>query len=92
MELELQGKKILVTGGTRGVGRGIVLAAARAGAHVVTCYHRDTEAADRLARDLKETGGEHQVIQADMSDVNQADSLVAAAAEHCAWQGRSNAS
>lgn len=83
MELELRGKNILVTGGTRGVGRGIVLAAARAGAHVVTCYHRDTEAADRLARDLKEEGGEHQVIQADIADVNQADSLVAAAAEHC---------
>jgi len=83
VELELQGKNILVTGGTRGIGRGIVLAAARAGARVVTCYHRDMEAAESLARDLKEAGGEHQVIQADVADVTQADALVAAAAEHC---------
>lgn len=82
MELGLQGKKILVTGGTRGIGRGIVLAAARAGARVVTCYRSDTEAADRLGRDLKETGDEHLVIQADVADASQADWLVAAAAEH----------
>jgi len=83
VELGLRGKKILITGGTRGIGRGIALAAARAGAHVVTCYQRDEEAAGRLARDLKEIGGEHQVIRADVADVTQVDALAAAAARHC---------
>lgn len=44
MDLELQGKKALVTGGTRGVGRGIVLALARAGVDVITCYLQEGSA------------------------------------------------
>lgn len=81
MEYELHGKKVLVTGGTRGIGRGIVLAAARAGAQVVTCHQRAGEAADRLVRDLKLIGDDHLVIRADITDLDQVDSLVAAAGE-----------
>src|SRR5262245_2720311 len=36
--IRLTGKRVLLTGGTRGIGRGIALALARAGATVVTCY------------------------------------------------------
>ncbi|GAA3368930.1 SDR family NAD(P)-dependent oxidoreductase [Streptomyces sannanensis] len=67
MDLGLKGKKALVTGGTRGVGRGIVLALARAGVDVVTCYQRDSEHVASLERELKETGGRHHVLRADLS-------------------------
>lgn len=56
MELRLVGTNALVTGGTRGIGRAIVLALAKAGATVVTCYRTEGEAADSLARELKELG------------------------------------
>jgi 3-oxoacyl-[acyl-carrier protein] reductase len=67
MSIRIDGKNALVTGGTRGLGRAIALALAQAGASVVTCYRADAEAAAQLARDLKETGREHHVLQADVS-------------------------
>ncbi|GAA3001782.1 hypothetical protein GCM10020229_12490 [Kitasatospora albolonga] len=71
MEFALHGKKILVTGGTRGIGRGIVLAAARAGADVLTCHRQEGEAVDSLVRELKETPGEHHVIRADLARIEE---------------------
>ncbi|MEU7024551.1 SDR family NAD(P)-dependent oxidoreductase [Streptomyces sp. NPDC046203] len=76
MELALHGKKVLVTGGTRGIGRGIVLAAARAGADVITCHRQDGEAVDSLVRALKETDGDHHVIKADLGETAEADRLL----------------
>ncbi|TYB39280.1 SDR family oxidoreductase [Micromonospora sp. AP08] len=80
MEFGLQGKKILVTGGSRGIGRGIVLAAARAGADVVTCYRQEGAAVDSLALALKETGGDHHVVRADLGVTAEVDRL----ADECA--------
>ncbi|MER7394200.1 SDR family NAD(P)-dependent oxidoreductase [Streptomyces sp. NPDC000151] len=76
MELALHGKKLLVTGGTRGIGRAIVLAAARAGADVLTCYRQESEYVESLRRELKETGGQHHVIRADVGEIAQVDRLV----------------
>ena len=67
MDLGLKGKKALVTGGTRGVGRGVVLALARAGVDVVTRYQRESDHVASLERELKETGGAHHVLRADLS-------------------------
>ncbi|MET9713661.1 SDR family NAD(P)-dependent oxidoreductase [Nocardiopsis alba] len=82
MELDLSGKKTLVTGGTRGIGKGIVLALARAGADVVTCYRGDEEAAELTRAELAETGGKHLVLQADVTDAEDVANLVARAREH----------
>lgn len=49
--LNLQGRAILVTGGTRGIGRAISLQLARAGATVVANYARDEAAAQALAQE-----------------------------------------
>ncbi|MFF6779082.1 SDR family NAD(P)-dependent oxidoreductase [Streptomyces sp. NPDC012637] len=68
MDLGLKGKKALVTGGTRGVGRGVVLALARAGVDVVTCYQRESDYVTSLEQELKETGGDHHVLRADLSE------------------------
>ncbi|MEC3952023.1 SDR family oxidoreductase [Nocardia sp. CDC153] len=75
MNLDLQGKKALVTGGTRGVGRGIVLALARSGVDVVTCYRQDSEAVASLQRELKELPGDHHVVRADLTDPEQISAL-----------------
>ncbi|GHH72142.1 short-chain dehydrogenase [Streptosporangium violaceochromogenes] len=76
MELRLAGKKAIVTGGTRGIGRAVVLGLARAGADVITCHRQEGEAADRLARELKELGGDHHVIKADIGRPEDIERLV----------------
>ncbi len=78
MDINLAGKKALVTGGSRGIGRGIVLGLARAGADVVTCYRSDGEAVASLARELKEIGGNHQLVKADVSNPAEVDALIGA--------------
>ncbi|MEV2255297.1 SDR family oxidoreductase [Streptomyces sp. NPDC050147] len=76
MDLELRGKKALVTGGTRGVGRGIVLALAHAGVDVVTCYQRESDYVTSLERELKEIGGDHHVLRADLSQPREIATLL----------------
>jgi 3-oxoacyl-[acyl-carrier protein] reductase len=76
VDLGLNGKKALVTGGVRGVGRGVVLALARAGVNVVTCYRHDSELVTSLERELKEIGGDHHVVRADLADPQQVTQLL----------------
>ncbi|MBA9005510.1 MULTISPECIES: SDR family NAD(P)-dependent oxidoreductase [Thermomonospora] len=77
----LDGRRVLVTGGTKGIGRATVRAFARAGARVVTCYHRDAKAADALTGELADEGVPVPlVVRADVTD--QAD--VRRLAERCA--------
>ncbi|WP_433261207.1 SDR family NAD(P)-dependent oxidoreductase [Actinosynnema sp. CS-041913] len=78
MDLGLIGKQALVTGGTRGIGRGVVLALARAGVDVITCCRQEGEAAVSLKRELKEIGDRHEVVRADVADPAQVDDLLSA--------------
>ncbi|MFB9235134.1 SDR family NAD(P)-dependent oxidoreductase [Plantactinospora siamensis] len=80
MTLELSGKNALVTGGTRGIGRAVVLALAGAGARVLTCSRSAGEPAESLQRELKALGDEHAVLQADVARSEDIDRLVAEAA------------
>ncbi|WP_158893473.1 SDR family NAD(P)-dependent oxidoreductase [Amycolatopsis anabasis] len=76
MALSLARKRVLVTGGTRGIGRGVVLAMADCGADVVTCYHSDTDAAKALEAELSERDGNHHVVQADIAQETEIDRLI----------------
>jgi 3-oxoacyl-[acyl-carrier protein] reductase len=76
MDLGLAGKKALVTGGSRGIGRAIVLALARNGASVAACYQRSSEAVESLAAELKAIGGDSYTVQADVSDEASVTALV----------------
>lgn len=82
MDLGLAGKKALVTGGTRGVGRGIVRALAQAGVDVLTCYQNSSDAVTSLEKELKETGGDHHVVKADVADPADVTALLAQAKAH----------
>lgn len=76
MHIGIEGRRVLLTGGTKGIGRGIALSFAAAGAQVVTCSRHDDEAARTLANELKEIGGEHHVMVADVSTQEGVDALV----------------
>jgi 3-oxoacyl-[acyl-carrier protein] reductase len=76
MDFQLTGRNALVTGGSRGIGRAIVLGLARSGANVVTCYRTESESVQSLARELKETPGEHHLMQADVTDPVQVKALL----------------
>jgi NAD(P)-dependent dehydrogenase (short-subunit alcohol dehydrogenase family) len=56
MDLNLTDKKVLITGGTSGLGVEMVRAFLRSGALVVTNYHSDKESADRLIESVR---GQH---------------------------------
>ncbi|MXM65360.1 SDR family oxidoreductase [Streptomyces sp. HUCO-GS316] len=76
MNVTLTGKHALVTGGSRGIGRAIVLALARAGADVLACHQNPSAQADQLAAELKRTDGDHHLLQADVTDPVDVDRLV----------------
>lgn len=73
----LEGKSAFVTGGSRGIGAGIVRALADAGAHVTFTYANSSDAADALVGEIAAKGGKATAVRADSA--NEA-SLVAAIA------------
>ncbi|MBM3968777.1 MAG: 3-oxoacyl-[acyl-carrier-protein] reductase [Planctomycetes bacterium] len=74
--MSLSGKVALVTGGSRGIGKAIVQALARAGAKVAFVYHSNSTAADALVSELKSEGHEIVGYQADVSSKSDADRIV----------------
>jgi NAD(P)-dependent dehydrogenase (short-subunit alcohol dehydrogenase family) len=68
MNLDLAGTHALVTGGSRGIGRAIVLALADQGASVAAVYQRESDAVTSLAAELEGHKGDNFVVQADVSD------------------------
>jgi enoyl-[acyl-carrier protein] reductase III len=60
-------RRILITGGTRGLGRAISLQLARAGANVLAGYVRDDGAAESLVAELSAEGKTITVCRADVT-------------------------
>ncbi|MBV9999815.1 MAG: 3-oxoacyl-ACP reductase FabG [Verrucomicrobia bacterium] len=71
----LEGKIALVTGGSRGIGAGIVKRLANEGAHVALTYAKSPDRANAVAEEAKSSGVRALAIEADSAE---ADSVVAA--------------
>ena len=72
--MDLQGMVVLVTGGSRGIGRAVAEGFAAAGATVAVQFRADRRAADDTLAGLEGDG--HLALQADVADPEQARSLV----------------
>lgn len=71
----------VVTGASRGIGRGIALELAKRGATVVVNYHASADAAAEVVDEIEKAGGKAVAIQADVSKLAEAESLMKSAAD-----------
>jgi acetoacetyl-CoA reductase len=86
LQRELQGRETpvgtlkeavaIVTGASRGLGRAIAEELGRGGASVVVNYSQSKEPAEEVVKQLKENGTHAIAVQADVSDPEQAQSLI----------------
>ncbi|NTV50559.1 MAG: SDR family oxidoreductase [Geobacteraceae bacterium] len=74
--MEFRDKIVVVTGGTRGIGRAISLAFARHGAQVFAAYLSNDETASSLVADSADLPGSIVVIKGDVSTSNGAQSVI----------------
>jgi len=77
---EFGGRVALVTGASRGIGRGIALALADAGADVAVNYRTRSEEADQVVEEIRKKGVRAAAIQADVSQSASVDEMVRAIA------------
>lgn len=72
----LAGKRAIVTGASRGIGRGIAIELARRGAEVVVNYLGDAEEAQEVCQRCRELGATAHAVAADVSTEANAESLL----------------
>lgn len=73
--MKLENQTAIVTGGSSGIGLGIVKAYAAAGANVAVNYYKGDEEAAEVVESIKKEGGKAVAIQADVSDEAAVDEL-----------------
>jgi NAD(P)-dependent dehydrogenase (short-subunit alcohol dehydrogenase family) len=66
MSMPLEGRVALVTGASKGIGKGIALELARCGADVAINYHSDHAGAEATATEIRSIGREALVLKADV--------------------------
>ena len=79
---KLDNKVALVTGGSRGIGKAIVLLLAKEGAKIGLNYNRSADEANAVADQVKTLGSEAVVVQGDVGDATSARNLVKQVLDH----------
>ncbi|NLY93759.1 MAG: 3-oxoacyl-[acyl-carrier-protein] reductase [Myxococcales bacterium] len=73
---QLKGRVALVTGGSRGIGRAISVALARAGAFVVVNYRGNEAAAHETLEEIRKAGGDGAILGFDVADPAAVDEAI----------------
>jgi len=71
----LRGQKAIVTGSSSGIGKGVAIAFAKAGADVVINYAGSKERAEEVAQEVTSIGRQALVIKADVSQEDQVQAM-----------------
>lgn len=75
--MNMKNKNYLVTGASRGIGRGIAVAIAEQGGNVAINYRSHTDEAEEVAEAVREAGGKAILCQTDVSDQTAVEEMVA---------------
>ncbi len=76
MELSFKDKVVLITGGTRGIGRTIAENFARRGATTLITYASSQSQADELVNSLRKEGGNVHAYKVDIKDTEAMDTMI----------------
>lgn len=76
--MKLQDKTVLITGGSRGIGAAAAKLFAAAGAKVAINYHSSPAEAQKVADEIKESGGQAAIFKADVADPQAVKTMIAA--------------
>lgn len=80
--MDFHDQVVIVTGGSRGIGRAVVLGLAGYGARILFCYRERTEAAAEVVATAQAAGGDVVALCADVADPASGTALVQAALSH----------
>ncbi|MCD4674991.1 MAG: 3-oxoacyl-ACP reductase FabG [Desulfobacula sp.] len=80
--MKLEGKKAIVTGGSRGIGRAIALMYAKEGADILVNYHSNDAAAKDTVGEIEKLGRKGVAVAADVANYESAQNMV----EECVKQ------
>ena len=72
----LKGKTVIITGASRGIGKGIALILAKNGANIAFTYSQSIESANKLVKEIKCTGVECKAYQSNAASYEESQSLV----------------
>lgn len=75
MSLPLEGRTALVTGASKGIGKGIALELARSGANVAINYNSDKDGAEATAAEIRALGPAASVVQANVGKAADVDAM-----------------
>lgn len=76
MELSLKGRVIMVTGGSRGIGAAVAMAAGRSGADVAIVYLENAAAAGVVVEEIRQHGPRAEAYRCDVSELRQVEETV----------------
>jgi glucose 1-dehydrogenase len=74
--MKLEGKTVLITGGSQGIGQGIAFRLAEEGADIVVDYVGNPQSADATIAQIQKRGRRGLAVEADISSVDQIHSMM----------------